>query len=126
MKPITPTVHTIVDVLFCIAMALAPSLLGFSGLPATLCYGIAIGYFVFAMITNTPASPIKLIPFKVHGIVEIIAGVGLIAAPWLFRFEENERARWLFVGAGIVTFIVFMLTQWREVPKAVRTEGQPA
>ena len=126
MKPITPARHTIVDVLFCIAMAAAPSLVGFGGLPATLCYAIAGGYLVFAMLTNTPASPVRVIPFRVHGAVEVVAGLGLLAAPWLFRFDDVVRAKWLFVGAGVVTFVVFSLTQWREEPVERKAQGQGA
>ncbi len=126
MKPLTPARHTVVDVLFCLAMGAAPPLLGFDGLPATLCYGIAIGYFVFAMLTNTPTAPFRLIPFRVHGGVEIVAGLGLLAAPWILRFQDVERAKWLFVGAGVLTFAVFALTQWIEEPKRARAGHQPA
>jgi hypothetical protein len=126
MKPITPARHTIVDVLFCLAMGAAPAALGFGDLPATLCHGIAIGYFVFAMLTNTPSSPIRIIPFRVHGGAEIVAGLGLLAAPWMFGFADVERAKGLFVGAGIVTFAVFALTRWIEEPKPIRRGHQPA
>ena len=126
MKPITPSIHTVVDVLFCVAMALAPSLLGFGGLPATLCYAVAGSYFVFSMLTNTPVAPIKLVPFRVHGMVEIVAGLGLLGAPWLLHFDNVERAKWLFVGAGVVTFVVFALTQWREAPSGSHARSYPA
>ena len=126
MKPFSPARHTVVDVLFCIATACAPSVLGFGGLPAIVCYWIAGGYFVFSMLTNTPLAPLRVIPFRVHRGVEIVAGLGLIALPWLLRFQENDRAKWFFVGAGIVTFIVFALTDWREEPKRMKAEVHPA
>ena len=126
MKPITPKSHTVVDVLFCLAMIAAPMALRFGGTPATLCYVIGGGYFVFAMLTNTPIAPVRLIPFRVHGGVEIVAGLGLLAAPWIFGFSDVDVAKWLFVGAGIVTFIVFSLTQWIETPKTIRTGHQLA
>lgn len=116
MKPITPARHTIVDLLFCAVTAMAPGILGFGGLPANLCFGLAFGYLVFSLLTNTPTSPVRIIPFRVHGAVEIIAGIALLAAPWLFGFADNDRAKWYFVGAGVVTFIVWALTQWREEP----------
>ncbi|RYD83138.1 MAG: hypothetical protein EOP84_08345, partial [Verrucomicrobiaceae bacterium] len=76
-----------VDPGFVSTIVAAPSLPGRPG------YAIAGGYFVFSMITNTPTAPIKLIPFKVHGMVEIVAGLGLLAAPWLFHFENGDRAK---------------------------------
>ncbi|RYG22690.1 hypothetical protein EON82_16330 [bacterium] len=126
MKFITPAMHTIVDILFCAFTAAAPRLFDFGGLPATLCYGLAIGYLVFALLTNTPASPIRVIPFRVHGAVEIIAGIALLSAPWLFGFADHDRAKWYFVAAGIVTFVVWALTQWREEPVPHHGRHHPA
>lgn len=124
MKPIKPAAHTIVDYLFCTVTALAPTMLGFGGVPATLCYGVAVGYLVFSLLTNTPTAPFRLIPFRVHGMVEIAAGFLLLFVPWLFGFSENVPARAFFAGAGLVTFGVYFLTEWREEP--VRQESRLA
>lgn len=126
MKPITPARHTLVDILFCFVTGAAPTLFGFSGLPATLCYGIAVAYLVFALMTNTPTAPVRIIPFRVHGAVEIVTGLALLAAPRLFGFAGVPSAKAYFVGAGIVTFVVFALTQWREEPKPVHRGAHPA
>lgn len=126
MKPITPAIHTVVDVLFCVAMALAPTLLRFGGTPATLCYAVAGGYFAFSMVTNTPTAPIRIVPFKVHGGVEIVAGLGLLAAPWLFGFAGIANAKGWFIATGVVTFVVFALTQWREEPKPAKVSHPAA
>ena len=126
MKPITPARHTIVDLLFCAVTAMAPGIFGFGGFPANLCFVVAFAYLVFSLLTNTPTSPARVIPFRVHGMVEIVAGLALLAAPWMFNFANIDRAKWYFVGAGIVTFIVWSLTQWREEPLVNRGRHYPA
>ncbi|MDP8975358.1 MAG: hypothetical protein M3N28_03125 [Actinomycetota bacterium] len=45
------------------------------------------------------------IPAAVHGIIEYLAGVLLIAAPYVFDFEAT-RATTLSVGVGVVILVV--------------------
>jgi len=45
------------------------------------------------------------IPVAVHGIVEYLAGVLFIAAPYLFDFDAN-RATTMSIGVGVVVLVV--------------------
>jgi hypothetical protein len=112
MKPISPTVHGILDYMTCAFFALAPSLFGLGGAYATVCYVLAGGYLVILLLTAMPLGAIKAIPFWLHGRLELVSGLVFIASPWLFGFAENITARNLFVGAGVVFLLVYSLTQW--------------
>jgi hypothetical protein len=112
MKPISPTVHGILDYLTCAFFALAPSLFGLSGAYATVCYVLAGGYLVISLLTAMPLGVVKAIPFWLHGRLELVSGLVFIASPWLFGFAENTTARNLFIGSGIVFLLVYSLTQW--------------
>jgi hypothetical protein len=112
MKPISPTVHGVLDYMTCVFFALAPSLFGLSGAYATVCYVLAGGYLVISLLTAMPLGAIKAIPFWLHGRLELVSGLVFIASPWLFGFAENTTARNLFVGSGIVFLLVYSLTQW--------------
>lgn len=37
--------------------------------------------------TDFPLGVSKWIPFKIHGAIELVAGVLLIVAPWVFGFS---------------------------------------
>ena len=112
MKPISPTVHGVLDYMTCAFFALAPSLFGLSGAYATVCYVLAGGYLVISLLTAMPLGAIKAIPFWLHGRLELVSGLVFITSPWLFDFAESTTARNLFVGAGIVFLLVYSLTQW--------------
>jgi hypothetical protein len=112
MKPISPTVHGVLDYMTCAFFALAPSLFGLSGAYATVCYVLAGGYLVISLLTAMPLGVVKAIPFWLHGRLELVSGLVFIASPWLFGFAENTTARNLFVGSGIVFLLVYSLTQW--------------
>ena len=113
MKPVSPTLHGVLDYATCVFFALAPSLLGLHGAYATVCYVLAGGYLVVSLLTNMPLGAVRLLPFPVHGKLELVSGVVFLASPWLFGFaHENETARNLFVAAGAVFLLVYFLTDW--------------
>ena len=112
MKPISPTVHGVLDYMTCAFFALAPSLFGLSGAYATVCYVLAGGYLVISLLTAMPLGVVKAIPFWLHGRLELVSGLVFIASPWLFGFAENTTARNLSIGSGIVFLLVYSLTQW--------------
>jgi hypothetical protein len=124
MKVISPTVHGILDYGTCAFFALAPSLFDLHGTYATICYVLAAGYLVISLLTNMPLGAMRVIPFPVHGKLELVSGLVFIASPWLFGFaDDNETARNLFVGAGIVFLVVYFLTDWYAQTRGADVHG---
>jgi len=114
MKFISPTLHGVLDYLTCGLFLLVPTIFGFTGTYATVCYILGAGYLVVSLITNMPLGALKLLPFWLHGRLELVSGPVFIASPWLFGFaNENPLARNFFVIMGIVFLLVFLCTQWR-------------
>ncbi|WP_310397996.1 SPW repeat protein [Hymenobacter sp.] len=113
MKAISPTVHGLLDYATCAFFALAPWLFGFAGAYATVCYVLAGGYLVVSLLTNMPLALVRVLPFPLHGKLELVSGLVFLASPWLFGFaNDNETARNLFVAAGAVFLVVYALTDW--------------
>lgn len=52
------------------------------------------------------------IPLFVHGILDYAVGVLLIAAPWLFAFDDVGAATALCVAAGVGVLLLAASTQW--------------
>ncbi|MCA8831831.1 SPW repeat domain-containing protein [Hymenobacter pini] len=114
MKVLSPAAHGILDYLTVAFFAMAPSLFDLHGTYATVCYVLAAGYLVITLLTNFPLGLMRVIPFPVHGKLELVSGLVLLASPFLFGFaDDNMTARNLFMGAGVVFLIVYFLTDWR-------------
>lgn len=47
-----------------------------------------------------------MIPTRIHGVLDYIIGVALIAAPWLFGFAHEGAETWIPVvlGAGVILY----------------------
>jgi len=125
MKFISPTLHGVLDYLTFGVFLTIPIAYNFTGTYAVVCYLLAVGVLVMTLLTNMPLGAAKLLPFWVHGRVELVAGLVLIASPWIFGFAHaSGPARNLFIGAGIVFLLVNLFTQWDYQKSAAPTMVQ--
>ena len=48
----------------------------------------------------------RVIPTNVHGILDYVIGIALIAAPWLFGFYAGGAESWvpIILGAGVIVY----------------------
>lgn len=111
MKVITDITHGILDYVTVALFAIAPSLLGFGGTAALISYALAAIHLAMTLLTDMPLGVIKIIPMKLHSIVEMLVGpilvIGALALPSLVT-----GGRWFFVVAGAMIFVVWLLSEY--------------
>lgn len=112
-KPISPTLHGVFDYLTVPLLLVAGLLFGFDGLPAKITSTLAGVVLVYSASTAYPPGLVRLLSLKAHRFIDILLGLGLIGAPWLFGFQNVESACWFFVGLGAVVLIVVSLTDFQ-------------
>ena len=97
MKIISDQMHGALDYLTVIIFALAPNLIGLTGIAAVVSYALAIIHLSMTVATKMPLGVFKIIPIKLHAIVELIVGpvlvVGGLAAPTLSTESSNFFCR---------------------------------
>lgn len=54
----------------------------------------------------------KMINTKVHGALDYIVGVLLIASPWLLGYSRGGTETWVPVTFGIITLVYSLLTNY--------------
>jgi len=113
MKILNPQIHGFLDYGLALTLYVAPTLFGFSATPAMLAYIVATAQLVTSLATAYPLGVMKLIPFPVHGVIESLVAVGLIAFPWVLGFASETNPRNFFVGAGVVLLVVVALTDYK-------------
>ena len=55
---------------------------------------------------------IRVIPTRVHGILDYLGGIVLILAPNIFGFTENDDATWVARIIGIALIVLALLTRY--------------
>lgn len=53
-----------------------------------------------------------MIPTRIHGIIDYLTGVLLIAAPFIFGFADGTAAQWLPILLGAMTISMSLLTRY--------------
>ncbi len=54
----------------------------------------------------------RVIPTRVHGMLDYLAGVILIAAPWLLGFADGGAEQWVFVIVGVLNIGSSLMTDY--------------
>jgi hypothetical protein len=78
-----------------------------------LAYAIAAAHLGVTLLTAFPLGILKVIPFTLHGALEFVVALGLVAMPWLAGFAGVPVARSFYVGAGIVILLVVLVTDYK-------------
>ena len=112
MKVLSPRIHGYLDYVVVIVFLAAPMLLGLSGIPATIAYALSVIHLLVTLLTDFPLGISKAIPIRLHSLIEFLVSLTLIALPWLFGFASVVPARNFYIAAGIVIFIVWLLTDY--------------
>lgn len=114
-KLLTPRTHGYLDYVTVVLFALAPAVLGLTGLAATLSYALAAIHLAMTLATAFPLGLARLVPFPLHGLVELAVAV-MLAALGVFLFDGTARAFYLVMAAVIA--VVWATTDYEAAPVA--------
>lgn len=123
MKFLNPRVHGYLDYLAVAILALAPSIFGFGGAAAVLSYVVAAAQLGMSLMTAYPLGVKKVIPFTVHGGVEVAVTILFLVSPWLFGFAGDAAARNFFLAAGVGLGLVYLVTNYKAADREYGKRG---
>lgn len=102
--------HAAADYLVPLTFIGAPLLFQFPMHARWVAFTVAGTHLTMTMLTNYPGGLIKLIPFRIHLLLELLLGPCLIAMPWLLHFSSHPLAMGLFTGWGVISFSTYFVT----------------
>jgi hypothetical protein len=100
MKPIDTKTHGYMDYIMGVFLLASPSLfeLDKTGMQSTIFYISAAAVFVYSILTHYEVGLVKIIPMKIHLLLDVLSGILLAASPWLFNFHETVYGPHLVLG----------------------------
>ena len=54
----------------------------------------------------------RFLPTRVHGVIDYLWGVALIATPWLFGFANGGAAQWVAIVFGVGAILYSLVTAY--------------
>ncbi len=111
MKIISPKLHGIIDYVLILFLFASPLAFGLANYAASYTYSLAALYLVLTIVTNYSFGLFKFVPLKVHGIIELVLGVGLTVAAFT-ALQYDERAKNYYAMLGTLILIITICTDY--------------
>jgi len=55
---------------------------------------------------------VRFLQTRVHGALDYLVGIVLIAAPWIFGFSDIAAAKWTAIGVGVAVLAFSVMTNY--------------
>lgn len=107
------SLHEAIEYLAGVFLILAPFIFGLRDSVAfPLFIGVGVVILLVALLTPGKAELSAVLPVRVHGTLDYLLGVFLIAAPFVFGFSENDPALFISVFLGVAHIVVTLITSF--------------
>ncbi len=111
MKILNSTVHGLLDYVVVAAFALAPTVFGLDGAPATISYVLAVVHLLLTVLTAFPPGLIKIVPAIVHGWIELVVAICLLVLPFIAGFTGTAHN--FYLAVGVIILVVWLITNYK-------------
>jgi hypothetical protein len=100
MRFLSTRLHGYIDYVWGVALLLSPWLVGFADVPAAKWVAIAFGAgaILYSAVTDYELGLVRLLPIRMHLVLDGAAGAFLAATPWLFGFADRVALPHLMFG----------------------------
>ncbi len=111
MKIISTKLHGVLDYLVGIILIISPWLFGFAnrGAQSAIPVILGIGAIVYSVFSKYELGIFKVIPFRIHLVIDALSGLLLASSPWFFGFADQVYMPHLIFG--ILEIMVVLLTK---------------
>lgn len=110
MGIISATVHRWLDFAVVALFAIAPTAFHLTGNTRLLAFGLAAVHLGLTLLTHFPGQARGVVPFRVHGMIELAVGVVLVALPLLRHWTFGAHT--FYIGIGVAILVVWALTRY--------------
>jgi hypothetical protein len=108
MKFVTKQIHAYLDYPVAIALIALPFLLSLGSsnpLAFQLSLITGIAAFILTILTNHQLGIIKVVPYRVHLMVDFLVGVVFVIAPFVLSFEGLDAYYYWINGAAVLLVV---------------------
>jgi hypothetical protein len=112
--PIPLKAHAALEPVVAILPIAAPWIFGFDDVSSATAVSVAAGVIMLlsGMSTRWRLSLVKLIPLRTHFRMDLVVGVVLIVAPFVFGDSDRGDATRFLVIVGIAELLTALTTRW--------------
>jgi hypothetical protein len=123
--PVSAFVHGLVEYAAGALLIAAPFLFGFEADAATA-VSVVVGLVLLVVTASSdlPTGLTKVLSAPIHALVDLITAGFLIAAPFLFGFQDEAAPTAFMIVLGVVHLLLTIATRFLPPREQVRPGGQ--
>lgn len=121
---LTPTLHGLLDYAAAAGLIVLPFLLDLgavSPLASGLSVVAGIGLVAYSLATDYAFGVFRLLPFRMHLMLDVAAAIVFLAAPFVFGWRGLVLGYYLVMGVGVLA-VVALSTTGRDATPAAETD----
>ena len=110
MRFITKEIHAYLDYPVAVALMALPFLIGLGNsnpVALQLSVGTGVAALLLTILTDHHLGVIRVIPYRVHLLVDLLVGITFVIAPFIFSFEGLD-AYYYWLNGVVVLVVVSM------------------
>lgn len=110
-------IHAAIDYGVVLFLLISPTLFGLPSTTALFTYLLAAVHFVLTITTKYEFGLVKIIPFNIHGIIELVVSIALVGAAFYLGNLEGDLARNFYLIFALAVFLTWLLTDYKSSSK---------
>jgi hypothetical protein len=106
-------IHGAIDYGVVLFLFLSPTLFDLPEITSIFTYALGLIHLILTMTTKFELGVFNLIPFRIHGIIELIVSLALIAVAFFLGNIEGNLSRNFYLAFAIVVFLTWLITDYK-------------
>lgn len=126
IRILSPDMHGALDYLAAVGLIVLPLVLGLEPLPRWLSVGAGGLLVSYSLLTDYALAAMPVFSFRTHLLLDGLAGMAFLAAPFALGFAGVTLAYFLVMGAGVLVVVALSATRHgaeRRPPQPLRATG---
>ena len=112
MKILNSKTHGLIDYLFVVLLWASPTLFHLPEQTSLFTYVLGSIHLLVTVTTDFKFGLIKLLPFKLHGWIELVVSFALIGVAFYLETIEGSLSRNFYFGIAVLVFITWLITDY--------------
>lgn len=113
MRVLSARIHGYLDFVVIALLVIGPLAVGLGGSPLLIAWILAAAHLVLTLATRFPMGVWRVIPFFVHGLIELAVAIFFVSLPFSAGYAPGSPARRFYVAMAALIFIVWVLTDYK-------------
>ena len=112
MKKLSPSVHGVLDYVTVVLLFLSPTMFEMHTAGSFFTYVLATIHLILTLLTDFRAGLLKIIPLRIHGLIEIFVSVGLVGVAIWFKMSSDTVVFYFYLIFSVILFIVWAISEY--------------